>query len=154
MAFRPSLEALLHLRQALERQEEQKLARISRSVVRLRAELEHLDSEFAENQRHWRSDLGSGNLATALHFGVTCAAALREAHKRLRQALQEAERQRKEQLELYRAARQRREVLASLVARQRAAYEERQAHRQQQALDEMHLFRLLALGAEPTRPED
>jgi flagellar export protein FliJ len=154
MVFQFSLETVYRLRKSLERQEEQRLSQVSHDVARARLRLKQLDFEFAETQRQWRAELATANLAPALHFGVVCEASYSLARKAAFTELNAAIERRAEQLQRYRQARQKREILASLRAQYFEKYQLEFARRQQQQMDELYLLRNFLADVEPNLPSE
>lgn len=143
MAFRYPLQALLRLRVSLERQEEQRLFAAAALVARLRAEIDQLDQKDLEARRAELDELaaaGGGSGAT-VQFAAVCKDAFVIARKQLEQQLQDGERKRLRQLQVYQAVRQKREILEGLRERQEAAYELEFARHEQQTSDEAFLNR-------------
>jgi flagellar export protein FliJ len=141
MAFRFSLESIVRLRKSVERQERQKLAQATQRVAGIRAQLTGMDESFMETQRQWRAELANANLTTVLEFGVASEAAYLCARERLQMALRNAEREFKDQVQRYRAAKQQHDTFESLRARYRRTYELELQRREQQTIDEMYLLR-------------
>jgi len=152
MPFRYRLQAVLRLRQSLERQEEQKLLAAASVVAKLRGKLEQLVESQMEARRAEFAQLEHGGAAAQLQYASVCDAAYVRVRKRLRLELQDAEHKRMELLAAYQTARQKRETLEGLRERQQQAYELNAARREQQVADEMFLMRTFAEPHEEILP--
>ena len=147
MAFRYPLQSVLRLRQGLERQEEQRLFAIAATVARLRAQIEELQQMRLQTRRSALQEIStsesgaSGTSGSVLQFAAVCDAANAESQARLRTQLTEAEHRRLEQLRIYKAARQKREILESLRERQETDYNREELRRQQERADDQFLAR-------------
>src|SRR5271170_3990715 len=118
MAFRYPLESVLRLRRSLEHQEEQRLFALAAIVARLRAMLDTMQQADIAQRRSAFDEIEQFSSGAQWQFRAVCdAGALRAIH-RVKAQLQEAERQRIEQLKVYQEARQRREVFERLRERQ------------------------------------
>lgn len=152
MAFRYSLLSLLRLRQALERQEEQKLVVLARTVMRMRRAVEDLDEGQLQAQRAALTQLSQGSVAAELQFANVCATAYERVRNQLVRELKAAETRRLEQMKTYCDARQKREILDGLRERQEAAHTLESARREQQNADEVFLLRLFRATSDQVLP--
>jgi flagellar export protein FliJ len=141
MAFRYPLESVLRLRRSLEHQEEQRLFALAAIVARLRAMLDALQQADVAQRRAALDEMEQFSSGAQWQFRAVCDAASLRAIHRVKAQLQDAERQRFEQLKVYQEARQRREIFESLRERQQELYKLNLARRQQQRTDEAFLFR-------------
>ena len=141
MPFRYTLQTLLRLRESLEHQEEQRLFVAAAGVARLRSELQLFREAELQSQRGVQQELIAGSSGALLQFAELCRATASEVRKSLELRLEGAERKRLDQLHLYQAARQKREILQGLRQRQEAAYQYEFARQEQQAADEAFLIR-------------
>jgi flagellar export protein FliJ len=139
MAFHFVFEKLLHLRTGIERQEEQGVATIAAEIAGIRAEIAACARHRAQIQRDVLQEVSDGSTGAALQFAVACDAAAAELRKKLDVRLREAEKARAQQLEVYRQARQKREVLERLRERRLVAYERETDRRDQESADEVFL---------------
>jgi flagellar export protein FliJ len=142
MAFHFVFEKMLHLRVGIERQEEQKLAAITGKIAHIRAEIAACGERRSEVRRVALREVAGGSSGAVLQFAVTCDAAAAELEKKLRGQLRAAETARSRQLEVYRQARQKREVFERLRDRQSGAYERESLRRAQEEVDENFLIGL------------
>jgi flagellar export protein FliJ len=140
MAFHFVFEKMLHLRAGVERQEEQKLAAIAGEIAGIRAEIAACGERRSEVRRVALREVAGGSSGAVLQFAVVCDTAAAELEKKLREQLRAAEKARAQQLEVYRRARQKREVLERLRDRQSAAYERELLRREQEEVDENFLI--------------
>ncbi|HEY2461219.1 MAG TPA: hypothetical protein VGI16_10430 [Candidatus Acidoferrum sp.] len=141
MAFRYPLQSVLRLRASLERQEEQRLFAIAAIVAKLSRDLEQFDDARLESQRAVLYEMAESSSGAAIQFASLCDAAAAEKHGKMRIQLIEAERLRTQQVQLYRKARQKREVFESLRKHQAMIYEREAEHREQERTDEAFLIR-------------
>jgi flagellar export protein FliJ len=144
MAFRYPLQAILRLRQSLERQEEQKLLAIAAAVARLRNEIEQIEESRMKARRTTLAGLLQAGVAAELQFANLCDEAYARRQSHLQREMQAAEKRRREQLQAYQFSRQRRETLDGLRERQEMVYKLDAARREQQSADEMFLIRSIA----------
>lgn len=141
MAFRYPLESVLRLRRSLEHQEEQRLFALAAMVARLRATLERMQQSDVAQRRAALTEMEQFSSGAQLQFRAACDDASRRVINRVKGQLQDAERQRLEQLKVYQEARQRREIFEGLRERQQELYKLNQSRRQQQRTDEAFLVR-------------
>lgn len=152
MAFRYSLLSILRLRQALERQEEQKLLALAGRAARLRLAIGALDAERLQTQRELLAHLNQGGAAAELQFAGTCTTAYERVRNQLLAQMKECEAERLEQMQVYRHARQKREILDGLREHQEAAYVLESLRREQQSADEAFLLRQYREGRDQILP--
>ncbi len=148
MAFRYSLQSVLRFRCSLERQEEQHLFGAAAVVARLRTDIVELENNHFAQKRQTLQEMISGCSGAELQYIAVCDAAYARTHKALLLQLEQAERKRMEQLEIYKLARQKRETLEGLRDRQEEAYNLESARHDQQSTDEAFLLRLFSDRAE------
>jgi len=141
MVPRFSLDALLRLRQSLERQQELLLQQAHQRMAALAREIEELNMEIAGLQRRELQHLASGLSGAELHFVELCRARLRERRQAVESALVTAREVQRDRVDAYRAARQKREIVASLRAQYLEARARQDARREQRDLDDFFLQR-------------
>jgi flagellar export protein FliJ len=146
MAFRYRLETLLRLQRSLEHQEENRLLVCVARVVSLSTELRNWEEERLRRRASLWTELEQGAPVTVVQFAGVWEQVARAKEKEIRRQLQAAEQARQQQLKLYRAARQKREILESLKERGQSIYVTGELRRTQQALDEAHLMRSFHQG--------
>jgi flagellar biosynthesis chaperone FliJ len=88
MAFRYPLQAILRLRQSLERQEEQKLFALAAIVVRLRGEIEWIEESRLEARRSALIRLLQAGLGAELQFANVCDEAYAQRQNQLQRDMQ------------------------------------------------------------------
>jgi flagellar export protein FliJ len=148
MAFRYTLQLLLRVRQSLERQEEQRLYAAAAVVAQLRAKLEQLERDRLNAKRAVLQQMSEGTFGSTLQFVADCDAAAAFHCARLQAELVDAEHRRLEQLDVYRQARQKREIFEGLRDQQKAVYDQERARREQELADEAFLLRRHATPSE------
>jgi flagellar export protein FliJ len=141
VSFRYPLESVLRLRRSLEHQEEQRLFAMAAIVARLRAMLDTMQQADVAQRRAALDEMEQFSSGAQWQFRAVCDAGALRAIQHVKAQLQEAERQRLEQLKVYQEARQRRELLESLRERQKELDKLNLTRRQQQRTDEAFLFR-------------
>jgi flagellar export protein FliJ len=140
MSFRFTLAPLLRFRQSIERQCTLKLQAANLHVSLAQEKLAQLEHSLAESAQSDATALRAGRAAAELQF----ASVLRENLHYYRHALQSDIRKlelvRRQALGEYHHAYREREVLETLRARQRRAYQQEKLQRQQQELDATYLL--------------
>ena len=140
MPFRFALAPLFRLRQSIERQRALALQEANLKVSRTQQALAQLERFLSDSAQSDSAGLAAGRTAAELQF----ASVLRENLHRFRQELQSDVRKlellRQQSASEYHQAYREREVLETLRARQRRAYQQEQLRRQQQELDEAYLL--------------
>jgi flagellar export protein FliJ len=143
MAFRYALQSILRLRRSLERQEEQRLFALASLVGQLRATLQSLQQADLARRRTALAEMEQSSSGAQMQFRIVCDTASQSAIQRTASQMREADRLRREQLQVYQEARQKREILENLRDRQKALYRQEQARRLQQRADEAYLAETL-----------
>jgi flagellar export protein FliJ len=141
MAFRFPLEALLRVRQGLERQQELRLQEANHRVAALRRQIEDTLREKENIAVQRRSQLESGVSAAELQFDLLCRSALTARQDALEKQLVEAEGFRRRCSEDFQKARQQREVVDTLRHHQLQDYHQQEARQGQRRLDDLFLLR-------------
>jgi flagellar export protein FliJ len=140
VSFCFALAPVLRLRQSIERQRTLQLQEASLQVSRARETLAQLERFLADSADSDLAALAGGRTGAELQF----ADVLRESLQHFRQELQSdvgrLELLRQRAVGAYHQAYREREVLESLRARQRRAYQQEQLRREQQELDAAHLL--------------
>jgi flagellar FliJ protein len=140
MSFRFALAPLLRLRQSIERQRTLQLQEANLQVSRAQETLAQLERFLSDSAQSDSTALKAGCTAAELQF----ASVLRENLHRFRQELQSDIRKlellRQQAASEYHQAYREREVLETMRARQRRAYQQEQLRRQQQELDAAYLL--------------
>lgn len=139
MAFRYRLEILLRLQRSVEHQEENRLLACAARIAGLKNELRDWeDARLARRNRVW-ADLEKGAPGTFLQFAMLWDRAVSLHEKDIQEKLQAAEKTREDQLNVYRAARRKGEVLESLRQREETTHNFELLRRIQRELDDAHL---------------
>ncbi len=141
MAFRFSLEGVLRFRENMERMEELALNKIVQEMSGVQANLDEANSRQQALRERREAELASG--IPAIHLQEV-AEQEREFSKRaeaLRALLQELERKRVEQLEIYRKAQQNQRIVSEIRQQQRHSYDRDQRRQEQKTLDDLFLQR-------------
>jgi len=141
MPFRFPLEAILHLRQSLERQQELRLRAANQQVARVRHMIDLLDGQVREMRSRSGQQLLKGSAAAELHFALLCEQTLGRQRPLLQRELLRLEQLRDEQQKTYAKARRERETFESLRERQRLEYQRETTRREQRELDDAFLLR-------------
>jgi flagellar export protein FliJ len=141
MAFHFSLEAVLRLRRGLERAERLKLEAIVFEQAKMRARLEKVTQSHFELRRQFQRNLGNGLIGSELQFEATREASATAFRASLSARLKELDQQRWAQAQIFKKARQHREVLEDLRLRKLDLYRIEQGRREQKELDDLFLMR-------------
>jgi flagellar export protein FliJ len=141
MPFAYRLEVLLRLQRSLEHQEENRLLACAARIVRLKAELQSWEAARMARKRRIMEDLERGASGIVLQIAADWDLAAHRKQAEIRKQIVAAEQARREQMRVYREARQKREVLDSLRERQQTEYNQEEIRKLQQTLDEMYLVR-------------
>jgi flagellar export protein FliJ len=148
MPFRFPLQALLHLRQSLEHQQELRLRAANQQVARVRHALEQLDDRVRQTQTLCSQYLAGGTTGAELSFLQTTQGLLHSQRQELERELLRCQHVRDQQERIFRQARRERETFESLRDEQLRSYERDQARREQRHLDALFLMRKTYLAAE------
>jgi flagellar export protein FliJ len=141
MPFHFSLQAILHLRQSLERQHELRLRAANQLVARVQRLIAQLDERQNALRGNQAQALHAGTTVAELRFTLSCESMLLQQRRDLERELTRLQKLRDEQQKVFQYARLQRETLASLRARQLHEYEREAARRQQRQLDDLFLLR-------------
>ncbi len=140
MAFQFALAPLLRLRRSLERQRTLQLQEANLRVARARQTLADLERFITEAAQSDAAALASGRTAAELQFAILLRQQRQHYREQLKAGLNELELERQRALDAYHQAYREREVLETLRARQRSAYQQEQSRRQQLEVDASHLL--------------
>lgn len=146
MAFQFPLQAVLHFRQGVERQQELRLIAANLDVARMRRALEDADLRLQEARAQRGQRLQAGTTAAELAFALSCEATLGRQRVHLEGELVRLQRLRDEQQKIFQQGRRQRETLESVRDLQFHQYERAVARREQRELDEQFLMRRTLLG--------
>lgn len=140
MAFRFPLDTLLRLRVSVERKEELNLQRINMALLQARHDLAQLRQERQAAWSEAQLRLRSSAPAAELHFELARDHAARQRAEQIEQRITQLEFARQEQQQIYRKARQEREILENLRSRKREQYDQELSRVEQQSIDDMQLM--------------
>lgn len=140
MPFTYRLEALLGLQRSLEHQEENRLLACVARVAQLKAQLKFWEQARFARKQHAMEELQEGTRGIVLQLAAEWDAGARRVQAEIRKQVEAAEQLRLQQLQVYRKARQKREVLADLRERQETSYDQEQLRQLQRVLDESFLI--------------
>ncbi len=144
MAFRFSLEGLLRLRATLEQVEERALLRLWQDTRRLEQEVEQVAAlRLRQRSRRVPSVAGGALTGADLQFAGFLGIRLELEEQKIRQQLLAKQEETRRQLDVFTAARRRREAMQSLRDREFNVYREAEHRREQRGLDELFLLQLL-----------
>jgi flagellar export protein FliJ len=141
MAFHFPLQAVLHLRQSMEHQQELRLRAANQQVARAQHMIEQMDLRRREFHSAQSRELSVGMRAAELRFGLQCEAELLLRRRELEQQLVRMQQLRDQQREVFHHARRARETLESVRDRQLRGYEKDALRREQRSLDDQFLLR-------------
>jgi flagellar export protein FliJ len=140
MPFKYRLEVLLRLQRSVEHQEENQLLACVARVAQLKARLQQWEqARFARKQRTVE-ELQEGAKGIVLQLAAEWDAGARRKQAELRKQIEAAEQLRLQQMQIYRKARQKREVLDDLRQRQQTTYDQKELRQLQRTLDETFLI--------------
>ena len=149
MPFRFPLQALLHLRQSVEHQQELRLRAANQQVARVCHALEQLDGRICHTQTLYSQYLAAGTTAAELAFLQTTEDLLHARRREVEHELLRCQHARDQQERIFRQARRERETFESLRDEQFRDYQGNQARREQRQLDDLFLMRKAYLEAGP-----
>jgi len=141
MPFHFSLQAVLHLYQSLEHQQELRLRAANQQVARVRHMIEQLDTVKQQNRARQAQELQAGITSAELEFARNMASALMKRRGELEVELVRAQQLRDEQQRNFHIARRRRETLSSLRETKLRQYQREAARRDQRQADDAFLLR-------------
>lgn len=141
MSFRFPLEAVLHLRQSVEHQQELRLRTANQQVARVRHLIEQLDARIRQTHGLLLRDIAAGTTAAEMRFILASKASLQEYWQTIERELFRLEHLRDQQQRVFQQARRDRETLQSLHDHQLRDYERQAARSDQRRLDELFLLR-------------
>lgn len=141
MAFQFSLQPVLRLRASYERIERLRLLQVVAAIVQLQNEIAAAARESENARQNQRERLAAGSTGMEIQFEMACEAARLKYRRLLEARLVLLRRKYEAQIEAYRTARQKCEILEGLRERKLQEYQREQARREQRALDELFLLR-------------
>jgi flagellar export protein FliJ len=141
MPFRFPLEAVFHLRQSVEHQQELRLRTANQQVARLRHLIEQLDARIWQTQGLLSRDIAAGTTAAEIRFILATEAFLHEHRHSVERELSRLEHLRDQQQRVFQQARRERETFESLHDQQLRQYQREAARSEQRRLDDLFLLR-------------
>ncbi len=141
MAFHFPLDAVLHLRQSQEHQQELRLRAANQQVARVRHLIEQMDLHRQQLQLLQSNELSAGTSAAELRFGLLRDGEILRHRRELEQQMIRLEQARDQQREIFQQARQARETLESVRNQQLRVHEKQAARREQRNMDDLFLLR-------------
>lgn len=147
MPFRFPLQALLHLRQSIEHQQELRLRAANQQVARVRHALAQLDGCIGHTHTLSSQYLASGTTGAELSFLQTTEGLLHAQRQEVEHELTRCLHVRDQQERVFRQARRERETFESLRSQQLRDYQRDQARHQQRQVDDVFLMRKTYLEA-------
>lgn len=140
MPFRFSLQAVLRCRESFERRERQRLEAITRELAKAQQQREQAKLDRACALAQMQKKLQQGMQAAEIQFELACDRTRLRRIAAWNEQIGKLGDLRRRQLEIFRKARQQREILENFRARQLAAYQTVQARREQQQVDDRFLI--------------
>jgi flagellar export protein FliJ len=141
MPFHFPLQAIVHLRQSIEHQQELRLRAANLAV----SQMQHRIAEAELRQRELREiqsrELGVGLTAAELRFELQCEAELLRYKRELEPQLLRLQRARDQQRDVFQQARRGREMLESVRDHKLREYKLEASRREQRDLDDLFLLR-------------
>jgi len=141
MAFQFSLDAVLRLRQSLERQQESLLREANQQMAALQLRIDDLNAQMSIDAEREARQLASALSAAELQFIRLCRSLLLSQRSGLEKRLAAAQAARDSRMASFRQARQQREVLETVRQTQAQVYRQNEDRQSQRHLDDLLLLR-------------
>lgn len=141
MSFRFRLQAILRLREGLEKQEELRLQQINQRIQALREQVASLENLLLRQQSQLIEEIGAGSTAAELHFRQYCHEVIVEQIQQGQESIRGLEQTRQQQTLAYQKARQGREAIECLRDQQHKAYAVKESRESQRQIDDLFLQR-------------
>jgi flagellar export protein FliJ len=141
MPFHFPLQAVLHLRQSLEHQQELRLRVANQQVAQMQQGVAQVEARQAELHEDQSRQLAEGLTAAELRFALQCEAQLVRHKRELEQQLLRRLQWRDQQRELFQQARRAREMLESVRDQKLRTYNLEAVRRLQRDLADLFLMR-------------
>ena len=142
MPFRFSLATVLNLRENLEQNEARILEQRYAELAAAQGRLWEAEQNITRAQQDRAQQLNEGTSAFQLQLALQEEAGLKQKRLDAHQNLQEAQIRLRQQIGIYKQARQKRDTLEELRKRQATEYQREQSKSEQQERDELYLLRL------------
>jgi flagellar FliJ protein len=141
MGFQFSLATVLRIRVILEEQEERMLQKILTEIVRSKEAIARIDDAIARSNDSRSEDLFKPFFGYDLQAFYGEVKELKQNRKDIEEQISRLEQLRDKQLEIYKKARQNREMLTDMREDKRSAYESDVARLDQKVLDDLFISR-------------
>jgi len=141
MPFRFPFQAVFHLRQSIERQEELRLRAANQQVARVRHAVDQIDLSLRQMKVSLSETLAAGTTAAEIRFALSAQTTFSQHRQELLRELSRVEQLRDQQRRIFQKVRQERETFENLRDAQRRAYQRDQDRREQSNLDDLFLLR-------------
>jgi flagellar export protein FliJ len=141
MPFRFSLSTVLKVRENLEQKEARALERCYAELAAAQGRLWEAEQNILRAQQERAEQLKQGLPAIHLQLALQSETQLKRNRDALQQKLGEAQARLREQIEIYKKARQQRDTMEELRNQQMEMYRREEAKSEQQQRDELHLLR-------------
>jgi flagellar export protein FliJ len=141
MAFHFPLQAVLHLRQSLEHQQELRLRAANQQVARVQHMIEQMELRQRKLYSEQSRELSAGMTAAELRFGLQCETELLLRRREVEQQLLRLQQLRDQQRGIFHQARLARETLESVRDQQLREHKKEASRREQRSLDDQFLLR-------------
>ncbi len=142
MPFRFSLSTVLKLRENLEQKESRILEQCYAELAAVQGRLWEAEQNIVHAREERGQQLKEGLPAIHLQLALQGETQLKQMRDSLQQKLGEAQARLREQIEIYKRARQQRDTLEEIRNQQMESYQREEAKNEQQQRDELHLLRL------------
>jgi flagellar export protein FliJ len=142
MPFRFSLATVLNLRDNLEQKEARTLERRYVELSAAQGRLWEAEQNIIRAQEERAHELSQGISAFQLQLALSDETRLKQLRDDWQKKFQEAQSRLREQIEIYKKARQQRDTLDELRKQQAEDYQREQLKTEQQERDELYLMRL------------
>jgi flagellar export protein FliJ len=142
MPFRSSLAAVLNLRENLEQKEARILEKRYVELSAAQGRLWEAEQNIIRAQDERAQELSQGTSAFQLQLALGEETRLKNVRDDWQKKLQDAQTNLRQQIEIYKKARQNRDTLDELRKQQAEEYQREQLKSEQQERDELYLMRL------------
>ncbi|HTZ82421.1 MAG TPA: flagellar FliJ family protein [Candidatus Acidoferrales bacterium] len=141
MAFHFPLQAVLHLRQSLEHQQELRLRAANQQVSAMRHLVDAIDLAIRHFEIVSHKAMTKGIRVSELHFNLALKSAFESRRQQANLELHRAQNLRDQQQRIFQQLHREREILEALRDQQLQEYERAALRRQQSQTDELFLLR-------------
>jgi flagellar export protein FliJ len=141
MPFRFSLQAVFHLRQSIEHQQELRLRAANQQVAKVSHWIDQFDEHIRQMHGQSSQQLSTGMTSAELRFALATEESLENTRRELEKELARVKNLRDQQQRIFDHARRERETFESLRNQRKRAYELEQRRREQRRVDDLFLLR-------------